>query len=355
MWSQLLCVLASFLNLASALSLNHLRSNDQGHVPAKALLIHQFPNLTWVENIAIRKNGQLLVSTITTPDLYLVDPLRSAVNPTSNNTAALVHSFAPDLTAVLGITEVQPDHFYVIAGNFSLSPLSLALGTYTVWSVNLQTFNPILNTGATVKEIAALTPAGLLNGMSTLDASKGLIVLADSVQGAIWLVDVHTGNYSILLQEQEMVPPKGQMLGINGVRVLPPRGDTAYIYFDNQGAATFHRIPISLSTLQKLGPVETLASNVTVDDFALDEKNGNAYLAGSAVNSLLKVPLTGGVVEALYGGLNETVLPGPTSVAVGKGWGEKGTVFVTTNGGLLAPVNGYFKEGGKVVAVDIDC
>jgi len=124
---------------------------------------------------------------------------------------------------------------------------------------------------------------------------------------------------------------------------------------DNQGAATFHRILLSLSTLQKLGPVETLASNVTIDDFALDERGGNAYLAGSAVNSLLKVPLDGGNVETVYGGLNETVLAGPTSVAVGKGWGEKDKVFVTTNGGYLAPVNGDFQEGGKVVAVDIDC
>lgn len=191
--------------------------------------------------------------------------------------------------------------------------------------------------------------------MSTLSASKSLIILADSVEGAIWLVDVNTGNYSILLQEPEMAPPAGQLLGINGVRVLPPKSDTTYIYFDNQGAATFHRIPVSLSTLQKLGSVETLASNVTIDDFALDEENGNAYLAGSAVNSLLKVPLDGGNVETVYGGLNETVLAGPTSVAVGKGWGEKGKVFVTTNRGYLAPVNGNFQGGGKVVAVDISC
>jgi hypothetical protein len=351
---QLLVVLVSFLRLAWAFAINP-RSNVQDLAPAQAHLIHQFPKPTWVENIAIRKNGQLLVSIVTAPDLYLIDPLTSALNPTSANTATLVHSFAPNFTTVLGITEVQPDHFYVIAGNLSLSPLSEGLGTYTVWSVDLQTYNPTLNAGAVVKEIAALTTAGLLNGMSTLDALKGLVVLADSVEGAIWLVDVNTGDYSKLLQEPEMAPPAGQILGINGIRVLPPSGDTAYIYFDNQGAATFYRVPISLSTLQKTGPVETLASNVTIDDFALDEENKKAYLAGSAVNSLLKISLNGGNVETVYGGLNETVLAGPTSVAVGKSWGEKGKLFVTTNGGFLAPVNGYFQEGGKVVAVDIDC
>ena len=86
------------------------------------------------------------------------------------------------------------------------------------------------------------------------------------------------------------------MLGINGVRVLPPSkgNDTVYIYFSNTGASTFHRVPVSLSTLQKLGPVETLFSGFAIDDFALDEERGNAYLAGGERNALLKVALDGG-------------------------------------------------------------
>lgn len=157
----------------------------------------------------------------------------------------------------------------------------------------------------------------------------------------------------MLLQEPEMAPPAGQLLGINGVRVLPPAegSDAVYIYFDNQGLKTFYRIPLSLSTLQKLGPVETLFSGYTVDDFTLDERSGNAYLAGSAENSLLKISLEGGEVETIYGGVNETILLAPTSVALGRGRDEKGFVYVTTSG---EPSNMNFTEGGKIVAVDVE-
>ena len=59
---------------------------------------YQFPNETWVENIAVRSSGQLLVTIITSPDLYQVDLFSSAP-------ASLVHSF-PHAQSTLGITEV---------------------------------------------------------------------------------------------------------------------------------------------------------------------------------------------------------------------------------------------------------
>jgi hypothetical protein len=189
----------------------------------------------------------------------------------------------------------------------------------------------------------ALTSAVLLNRMGTLSSSSGLTIAADSADGAIYLVDTQTGNYSILLKEPEMRPPAGALLGINGVRVLPPSkgNDTVYIYFSNTGASTFHRVPVSLSTLQKLGPVETLFSGFAIDDFALDEERGNAYFAGGERNALLKVALDGGEVQTVYGG-SGTELVAPTSVALGRTWGEKGNVFVTTH------------KGG-VVGVDVWC
>jgi hypothetical protein len=134
-----------------------------------------------------------------------------------------------------------------------------------------------------------------------------------------------------------MAPPTSQTLGMNGLRVLPPSNNTAYIYFDNTGNKTFYRVPISMSTLQKVGEVELLVDDFAIDDFALDGKTSFVYLASPGVNALLKTGLSGGEVETLYGVLNETVLPGPTSVAVGRVWGEKGWVYVTSSG---EPVNG---------------
>jgi hypothetical protein len=319
-------------------------------------VVHQFPDPTWVENIAVRSNGQLLVDIITSPDIYLIDPPISSLDPASAKTTTLVHSFAPELS-VIGITEVERDHFYCIVGNVSLATKNLGLGTYGIYSVNLQTYNSISNTGAIISPIAELPQAGLLNGMTTLDVSKGLVIMADSTEGAIWILNVKTGTYSILLQTPEMAPPAAGgplALGINGVR-LHRSGDTATIYFSNQGAGIFYRFPLSISTLKPTGPIVPVKTDVVVDDFALDVERGVAYLASSNQNAVLQQPLDGGDYSILLGGTNSTELPGPTSVALGRGGGEKGVIYVTTNGGLLAPINGTYSEGGKVVAIELDC
>jgi hypothetical protein len=116
-----------------------------------------------------------------------------------------------------------------------------------------------------------------------------------------------------------MAPPTGSPeLGINGLKVLK-KGDTAYLYFSTQATALFARMPVSLSTLQKTGSVEILHNGTVVDDFVLDEEKSVAFLSGSLENSLLSIPLDGGQVTTVLGGLNEMVLAGPTSAILGRG------------------------------------
>ena len=335
------------ISLSSAISVPQPRSNG---LPLQSHLVHQFPDPTWVENIRVRATGELLLTIITSPDVYYVDPA-------SPSTANLIHKF-PQKHAVLGITEVKPDHFYVLGSNFTLTPtLSLGAGTGSIYSIDLSGYIPSSNTGAVVSKVADVPKITLGNGMDTLDAKKKLIVIADSIKGAAWVFNVEAGDYSVLLQEPEMVPPPtgGSSLGINGIKVLPKAADEVYVYFDNTAKSLFCRVPVCLSTLSKSGPVEILANftskGFTTDDFALDEQEGVAYLACQQ-NQILRVPLWGGEAVSVLGGLNSTVVVGPTSVAVARGEGCDNTIYVTTNGGLLSPVNGTFTEGGEVIAVE---
>jgi hypothetical protein len=87
--------------------------------------------------------------------------------------------------------------------------------------------------------------------------------------------------------------------------------------------------------------VETLFSDFAVDDFALDEEMGEVYLAGGERNTLLKVALDGGEVQTVYVG-SETGLLAPTTVALGRTWGEKGEVFVTTRKGGVVGVDLWY-------------
>lgn len=343
-----LCALISIISLTAALAVDSHSNKDSLTNPQT---VHEFPLPTWVENIAVRQNGQILVDLLTSPEIYLLDP-----HP--NSTATLVHNFTSN-SALLGITETTHDIFHLIASNFTL-PTNIANGTDSIWTVDLTSYDYQSNTGAKVHEVILIPEAGLLNGLSTLSAKKGLIVAADSLNGYIWLIDVNTGAYSILIQGPELEKPGTSFaLGINGLRVLSPsshKNDTAWIYFDNQAKATFNRIPVSLSTLSPTGPIQNLASNITADDFALDPEKGFAYLAVAGSNSIFRVPLEGGIPEYVFGGLNSTVIPNPSSVAVARGWGGveiESRIYVTTTGGLEAPINGTYREGGKVVAYDL--
>jgi len=350
MYFDSLLTLASICSVSSAFTIPQPRSNG---LPLSSHIVHEFPNPTWVENIAVKSTGQLILTLASTPDVYYLDPASPA-------NATLIHSFPSSLAAgVLGVTEVQPDYFYVLSSNFSLAPASLGLGSNTVQSIDLSSYNPSSNTGAVVKEVAALPNIQFGNGMSTLDASKNLVVIADSRVGAVWVLNVQTGEYRILLQEREMLPPpvaSGFSLGINGVRVLPSLvPDEVYIYFDNTNGHLFCRVPLSLTTLNNTGPVQVLANltsqGLTTDDFALDPEEGVAYLACQQ-NQILRVPLDGGKAVDVLGGFDQIVVAGPTSVQLARGDGCEGTIYVTTNGGILAPVNGTYQEGGKVVAVN---
>jgi hypothetical protein len=78
--------------------------------------IHQFPNHTWVENLAVHQNGQIVVTILSAPELYQVDPFHTDSPPT------LIHHI-PGVLGLLGIVELQHDVFYIIVSNWSVSTL----------------------------------------------------------------------------------------------------------------------------------------------------------------------------------------------------------------------------------------
>jgi len=54
----------------------------------------------------------------------------------------------------------------------------------------------------------------------------------------------------------------------------------------------------------------------------------------------------------LAGDLNSTQIAEPTGVRFGRTGADRGVLYVSTAGGLAAPVDGTERVGGQVVAVD---
>lgn len=323
-----------FIALLSALAMPSPTANAVSTREVSSRTIYQFSRIpTWIENIRPRQNGQLLITLLTSPDVYLIDP-----SSNTNSTSKLLHSF-PKI-ALLGITEVKPDVFYIAAGNYSLTA-GLTNGSFSFYSLDLTSYDSATNTGAESKEIASFPESRVFNGMDTLDIGKGLILIGDSMAGVVWLLNVYTGEKRIFLSEPEMAPPlpPASQTGVNGIKALRD-GEKVWIYFSNTQKKTFCRVPVSLDTLEKVGLVEVLNEGTSFDDFVLDGENGVAYLAAGTGNQLVSVPLEGGGASVVLEGV-----VGATSVALGKG-----EVCVVTSG--LNASSG-FVEGGKVVGVNI--
>ena len=108
-------------------------------------------------------------------------------------------------------------------------------------------------------------------------------------------------------------------------------------------------MPIDLNTGAATDPFSVLASNFTNDDFTLGR--GVAYIASGMTEEITKVNLAkGNAVSVFAGNPNSTEVAGATSVRFGVSPKTRDTLFVSSNGGLVAPVNGSVTVGGAVLA-----
>ena len=300
-------------------------------------LIYQFPNKTFVENLAIRPDGSILTTFFTAPEVYLIQPSSTNPNP------QLIHTFNGS-TSVEAITEVSPDSFLVGVCSFSgTQPLP---GSSSLWHITFPrrrgngngTTKPRVTLAIKMPNVS--TPSGLVS------LSKTKFLMSDTIQGVLYLVDLNTSTATIAITDPLFKPTAKLPSGINGIKL---RGST--LYFTNVAQSIFGRVPIDLRTGQARGPASVIAHalypSAGYDDFAL--VRGDAYVANSVGNFIERIDLGSGRQSVVAGDINSTEVAQPTSAALGR----DGTLFVTTGGGLLAPVNGDEVVGGQVVAVEL--
>ncbi|KAF3936111.1 hypothetical protein ABW20_dc0110338 [Dactylellina cionopaga] len=305
-------------------------------LPLPSRVIAQFPEPVWLENIAVRSNGDLLV-TLLQPNASIYQ----ICNPSGREPhVSLVHTFT-EVTSVLGISEISPDVFAVVGFNFT-SPLPTAT---TVFSIDFNRPKPV------IKTIVAIPEAVLPNGMTSLTNTPTTILIADSYLGLVWRVNTLTGKYDRDIKRTEMAIATGSTkpIGINGLHV-----HDGYLYFDNSFLATLYRVKITTNgSVRSNSAVETVVvlDAVFCDDFTF-AADGTIYAATNNDNRVIAVKPNGkggygrGVVVA--GSKSSLRLAGDTSAAFGRTKRDKRILYVTTSG----IYNGTTAEGGKVVAID---
>jgi hypothetical protein len=312
--------------------------NDEPKVKVETL--YQFPeNGSWVDNIVLRSNGNLLLTRLDVPEVW-------SVNTTSGN-ATLAHSF-PNATSCFGIAEIEDDVFAVVVGNFSTTTYQPTAGSFSVQKLDFNIDaeeDERVSQVAAVSHIAALPEAQALNGMTSFTKESNLVLIADSPKGAVWKVNTKTGDYEIALNDTTMMPAEGQALplGINGLKLV-----NGYIYYSSTTRMEFCRVKVD-ENANAVGEFEVIASGFLPDNMDV-APDGTAYIATDPQNSVVRITPYG-QISLVAGGQLSTQIPGPTSCRLTS---DRKTLYVGTSGGQVAPVLGTFKEPGKVAKITME-
>ncbi|TKA83152.1 hypothetical protein B0A55_00708 [Friedmanniomyces simplex] len=295
-------------------------------------VVWQFPNTTWIENLAVRQNGKILCTSLSAAAIFMVNPFE--------HTETTVHQFEAG-NGVLGITEIEDDVFVIVSSRVNLATSAAAPGSAAAWKVDMGTWTQGDNNPVTL--IANLTDVGLPDGVVPL-SEPGAVLIADATKGLIWKLATINGKYTVVIQDDILVSSNPRIpLGVDGLHIVD-----GYLYFTNLGDNILCRVSID-NAGNATDEIELVATMPAPDDFALAAE-GTAYVAGA--NQLYRVS-PAGQVDVLAGGINDTTLEGATSAQFGRTRHDAGVLYIGTNGGLLVPVNGRL-IGGQILAVNID-
>lgn len=341
-WLHSLAALSA-VAVAAPTSLNTAR---QEAAPSAWRVVAQLKdNNTFLENLAFRSNGDIVVSqNINFAGLYTVK------QPWADKASSLelIHQFE-DADGALGVVQVAPDRFVVATSKWNgITPVAKS---ETLQYVQL---DAAAGTVAESGFVARYPDAGLLNGAISLGDCHGSILVADSVLGVVYKINPFTGSSQVAVELLEMKatdPNAALQLGVNGIKI-----HGGYLYWSNSNTVSVYRVAFNKKTGQVVGgaEVETVAhfSKIQlIDDFTVDAQ-GHVYVAAMFDNEILLVKTDGSTVVAL-GSPGELTVAGPTAMAFGVTKHDKHILYVTTNGAMVAPVNSTIVEPGKILAVDI--
>lgn len=189
---------------------------------------------------------------------------------------------------------------------------------------------------ARVHHVVDVPGVGSGNGVAPLPGRPGSVLLADSMYGAVWRVDIRTGAVKRVIQDAALRPDPTAFipLGINGLRVVGQD-----LLFVNSAKSFIGSVPIHADGVQA-GPVRDLYRPdglSGMDDFDVDLLTGRLYVT-SHPSFVEELTLKGEFV-AETAGFNTTSGPlaGPTACALGCGR-QYGKVLyvVTSDGGVFS-------------------
>ncbi|KAK3380945.1 hypothetical protein B0H63DRAFT_474627 [Podospora didyma] len=302
------------------------------HVPPAVTQVYQYPDDTWIENLAILSSRHLLLTAFnigsgSAAKLLTIDP--DSVNPTPHVIAKLGNA-----TALTGISALPGNRYAISGGEYGT--FAFVNGTMSLFIVSIKGNPP---TGSVIDAIP-VPDTLMMNGMVAVPSQPFTVLSADGVGGRILRINTRTRQVDVTWADPSLLGPGGNTalpVGVNGLRIRH-----GWLYFTNSGQGLFARVRIDragnkvgseVQIIAKLtGPVDLTNA---FDDFDLSS-DGAAYVALEG-SSILKFTSRGVQTTLVAGGQGSAVVvKTPTSVAVED---DGRMLYVTTGGGQVLRVD----------------
>ncbi|KAM3553777.1 hypothetical protein MY1884_006479 [Beauveria asiatica] len=242
-----------------------------------AQLLHQFPShLQWVESMALRPNGNILMTTFDQAQIYELDP-------DTGNPPRLVATL-PDADVAIGIAETSPDVFAVEAGRLNRTSYRLD-GSGRIDTLDFSRLD--CHGRPSVQTVAALPQAELANGLAALPpAHSHLVLSADSLTGTVYRADTGTGRVDVAIHDPKLAPrddpdPFLALIGVNGLQA-----HDGYLYVTSTSARLLGRYEIDSygNPLSELDgavfgavPLDSVSKVTAATATATTPENGSDY------------------------------------------------------------------------------
>jgi hypothetical protein len=290
------------------------RPTRPGHAGLTATEVFRFPNQTMLENVDLLPSGHLIITTLSSADVFTVDP--EAKVPTAEKLAGLLGGGVLAGIAPLG------HGLYAISGG-TLEPVP---GNFSIYIVDVA--------AAAEVDTVPLPDGGVANGLVALPKRPHVILGADSFAGSILRINTRTKEVTTVLSDDALGHGNFTDLpiGVNGLLIRD-----GYLFFTNSRLGTFSKVRIDdegypVGSPQIIAVLPDHSATHAFDDFDMDQE-GNAYLAAQP-SSLVKITPSGQLTTVLGEG-GAVTLDRPTAVALGRG---AKSAYVVTFGGQVVRI-----------------
>jgi hypothetical protein len=281
--------------------------------PAPHRIIAEWPEGTFLENLAVLDDGDIAVAVMTEARIDRVS--------LSGSRSTLIQLAEP------------PTGLSVMDGMLYAAVGEPGAGGAQLWRIDPRTGG--------AEFWMPLDGVMFANGLTPFD--PGRLLLAESHLGQLCMIDLATKRTSVWIADEKLTRADGIALlpGANGVKRF---GD--HVTVSSNGRALLLRAPVLADG--SAGPLAVIAERLRVDDLAFDGQ-GAAYLCTHIGHSLDRLCASG---ERVCLGGAEQGLAGSTACAFGRQGAERQALYVTTTGGIVTPPGGVLQTA-KLVRLEV--